>query len=101
MKKYGERVEKRHKTHPDRQAQLDLSNAVFAKQSRDEFFDEAYSIILWDFFEEWLKTEPHESKSREHLYNCAMALGSIKDRLIKIETRGANIPVIQGQKNEK
>ena len=47
-----------------------------------------------DLFVEWLKTDPHETKSREFLYSTAMGLGSVKERLISIETYGKNIPHI-------
>ena len=41
---------------------------------------------------QWLKTEPHETKSREFLYASAMALGSVKEKMIAFETYGKNVP---------
>jgi len=97
MEKYKESGEKRmtKKMHPDRLSQMALQEASFATDVRDKFFDSAYGDILVDFFMEWLKTEPHETKTREHLYACSMALGSVKEKLISIETKGRNIPVIE------
>ena len=63
---------------------------LFASRERTEFFDEAYGDILVDIFLTWLKTDPHENKTREYLYSTAMALGSVKEKLIAIETRGKN-----------
>jgi hypothetical protein len=103
MEKYRESGEKRmtKKVHPDRLAQIALQEAEFAAHTRNSFFDSAYGDILVDFFIEWLKTEPHESKSREHLYACSMALGSVKQKLISIETKGRNIPIMEslGEEN--
>jgi len=100
MKQYKETAEKRltNKVHPDRQAQLALANAKFSQQHREEFFTDAYGDILVDLFIQWLGTEPHESKSRDHLYHCAMALGSVKEKLIQIETYGGNLETIKESK---
>jgi hypothetical protein len=80
MEKYREAGDKRmtKKVHPDRLSQIALQEAKFAVDTRNNFFDSAYGDILVDFFVEWLKTEPHETKTREHLYACSMALGSVK-----------------------
>ena len=83
------------KVHPDRLSQIALAEAKFSTSTRNSFFDSAYGDILVDFFVEWLKTEPHETKTREHLYACSMALGSVKEKLISIETKGRNIPIIE------
>jgi hypothetical protein len=97
MEKYRESGDKRmtKKVHPDRLAQMALQDATFATDTRNSFFDSAYGDILVDFFLEWLKTEPHETKTREHLYACSMALGSVKEKLISIETKGRNIPIME------
>ena len=96
MDKYRKAAEKKltNKVHPDLLASQALVNSEFASREREEFFNGAYGDVLTDLFIEWLKTEPHESKSREFLYSTAMALGSVKERLIQIETYGANIPHI-------
>jgi len=101
MNKYKDAAEKRltGKVHPDRAAQLALANATFSKQHREEFFTDAYGDILVDLFIQWLNTEPHESKSRDHLYHCAMALGSIKEKMLQIETYGSNLGTIKENKN--
>jgi len=100
MKQYRENAEKRltNKVHPDRAAQLALSNAKFSQQHREEFFTDAYGEILVDLFLQWLSTEPHENKSRDHLYHCAMALGSVKEKMIQFETYGKNIQNLQETK---
>jgi len=97
MEKYREAGEKRmtKKMHPDRLSQIALQEAKFSADTRNSFFDSAYGDILVDFFLEWLKTEPHETKTREHLYACSMALGSVKEKLISIETKGRNIPIME------
>ena len=79
-----------YKANPFIDSQEALSSAMFAKKERDEFFTEAYSDILVDLFTQWLITEPHCTKEREYLYHVAMGLGSVKERLLKIETFGFN-----------
>ena len=96
MDKYRKAAEKKltQKVHPDIQASQALVNSEFAARERETFFNDAYGDVLTDLFIEWLKTEPHENKSREFLYSTAMALGSVKERLIQIETYGRNVPHI-------
>ena len=72
----------------------------FAARERDEFFDEVYGEVLVDFFIEWLKTEPHETKSREFLYSSALALGSVKEKMMSFEMYGKNVPHLQEDNNE-
>ena len=55
---------------------------------------------LVDFFIEWLKTEPHETKSREFLYSSALALGSVKEKMMSFEMYGKNVPHLQEDNNE-
>lgn len=104
MDKYKKTADKRlanprshgkHKIHPEILAQEAHTKGQFAARVTDEFFDEAYGEILVDYFLQWLKTEHHETKSREYLYHCAMALGSVKDKLIQMETLGKNIPTLK------
>ena len=96
MDKYRKAAEKKltQKVHPDTLAREALVNSEFASRERENFFNDAYGDVLTDLFVEWLKTEPHENKSREFLYSTAMALGSVKERLIQIETYGRNVPHI-------
>ena len=96
MNKYRKTAEKRltDKIHPDLLARQALVDSEFASREREEFFNGAYGEVLVDLFIEWLKTEPHETKSREFLYSTAMALGSVKEKLLHIETYGANVPHI-------
>jgi hypothetical protein len=84
-----------HKIHPEELARRAHTKGHFAAKERDEFFDEVYGEVLVDYFLEWLKTEPHETKSREFLYSSAMALGSVKEKMINFETYGKNIPHLQ------
>ena len=72
----------------------------FAAKERDEFFDEVYGEVLIDFFVEWLKTEPHETKSREFLYSSAMALGSVKQKMTDFEMYGKIIPYLTEDNND-
>ena len=112
MDKYRKTAEKKlgnkksygnHKIHPEELARLAHVKGHFAAKERTEFFDEVYGEVLIDYFIEWLKTDPHETKSREFLYSSAMALGSVKEKMINFETYGKNIPHIlednDGQNN--
>ena len=104
MEKYRQTAEKKlgntrshghHKVHPDELARQAHTKGTFATQEREQFFDEVYGEVLVDFFLEWLKTESHETKSREFLYSSAMALGSVKAKMISYEMYGKNVPHIQ------
>jgi hypothetical protein len=75
---------------PFRDAQVALAKAAFARQEQETFFNDAYVDILTELFVAWLRTEPHCQKEREYLYHSAMALGSVKEQLIKYQTYGAN-----------
>lgn len=79
-----------YKASPFAESQAALTRAVFASKEKDEFFTEAYADILVDLFTQWLQTEPHCTKEREYMYHVAMGLGSVKERLIRIETFGFN-----------
>ena len=109
MEKYRKTAEKKlgneksygnHKIHPEERARQSHVKGHFASRERDEFFDEVYGEVLIDFFLEWLKTEPHETKSREFLYSSAMALGSGKEKMMNFEMYGKNIPHLQEDNNE-
>ena len=97
MDKFKKTAEKRltNKVHPDLQAKQALVKAEFASREREEFFNDAYGEVLVDLFISWLQTDPHEAKSREFLYSTAMALGSVKEKLLHIETYGRNIPHLE------
>ena len=84
-----------YKVEPFRDAQVALGQAQFVQREREQFFNEAYSEILADLFVTWLKSEPHCNKEREYLYSVAMALGSVKEKLVGIETYGNNVKYIQ------
>jgi hypothetical protein len=84
-----------YKVEPFRDAQVALGQAQFVQREREQFFNEAYSEILSDLFVAWLKSEPHCTKEREYLYSVAMALGSVKEKLVGIETYGNNVKYIQ------
>ena len=93
MDKYRKPAEKKLKgMHPDVQAKEALVKASFASQEREKFFEEAYGELLVEYFINWLKTEPHENKTREFIYNSALALGDVKQKLIGYEVYGKNIP---------
>lgn len=85
----------KHKVHPEILAQQAHSKGEFASRVLDEFMTEAYGEILIDYFKAWLQTAPHEVKTREFLYSCAMGLGDVKHKLIQKETYGKNIPTIK------
>ena len=108
MDKYRQTAEKRlgnkksygnHKIHPDELARQAHVKGHFAVKEREDFFDEVYGEVLVDYFLEWLKTESHETKTREFLYSSAMALGSVKEKMINFEMYGKNIPHLQEDNN--
>lgn len=100
MEKYRKTAEKKLKgLHPDLQAKEALVRAEFSSRQREEFFEDAYGELLTEYFINWLKTDPHEVKTREFIYNSALALGDVKARLIQYETYGKNIPHIEDNKN--
>ena len=109
MDKYKATAEKRlsntksygnHKVHPEELARRAHVQGKFAARERDEFFDQVYGDILVEYFMQWLKTEPHETKSREFLYASAMALGSVKEKMIAFETYGKNVPHMKEDDSE-
>ena len=89
------------KIPPQELARIALVEGTFATKEREEFFDKAYGEILVDYFEAWLKTDPHETKAREFLYDCAMALGDVKSRLMMKETYGKNVPHLEEDPNQQ
>ena len=89
-----------HKIHPDVLARKAHVEAEFTSRVLDEFFMSSYGEILVEYFTQWLKTEPHETKTREFLYSCAMALGSVKEQLIRQELYGKNVPVMDEMKTK-
>ena len=62
----------------------------FAKKERDTFFDEAYGEIIFDLFTTWIQSNVDEKDLREHLYRQALAIGSVKEKMINYETFGKN-----------
>jgi hypothetical protein len=108
MDKYRQTAEKRlgntksyghHKIHPEELARQAHSKGAFSSQEREVFFDEVYGEVLVDYFLEWLKTESHETKTREFLYSSAMALGSVKAKMIGFEMYGRNVPIMEEDNN--
>ena len=105
MQKYRKGVEKKFSTdkkvHPAEADRRALVDAQFASDIRTEFMDKAYGEIMCDLFIEWLSTEFHEEKKREYIYNTALSLGSVKQRLISYETYGRNVPAIEKSRNQE
>lgn len=100
MEKYRKAGEKSlKKTHPDAVAKEALVNAAFASKERNEFFDNAYGELLVTYFMHWLKTDPHETKTREFIYNSALALGDVRQKLVEYETFGKNVEYL-GQEDK-
>ncbi len=94
MDKYRKAAEKKltGKTHPDLLAKEALVKAEFSSREREMFFEDAYGELLVEYFINWLKTDPHEQKTREFIYNSALALGDVKQKLIGYEVYGKNVP---------
>ncbi len=96
MEKYRQAAEKKLKgVHPDLIAKEALNRAEFSVRQREEFFHEAYGELLVEYFINWLSTEPHENKAREFIYNSALALGDVKQKLINYEIYGKNVPHLE------
>ena len=97
MEKYRKAAEKKlgGKVHPDTAAREALIKAEFSSRERENFFEDAYAQIMVDYYINWLSTEPHETKTREFIYNSALALGDVKARMIQFETYGKNIPLME------
>ena len=101
MEKYRKSAEKVLKgKHPDIVAKEALNKAEFSSRQREEFFEDAYGELLVQYFINWLKTDPHELKTREFIYNSALALGDVKQKLIGYETYGRNVPYMEEDNNE-
>jgi hypothetical protein len=66
---------------------------------KEQFFDHAFGEVLADLFLAWLKTEAHCVKEREFLYATALALGSVKGKLIDFSNLGKNTQYLQAQAN--
>ena len=99
MEKYRSSAEKKLKgQHPDLAAKEALVRAEFASRQREEFFDNVYGELLVEYFINWLKTDPHEVKTREFIYNSALALGDVKNRMVNYETYGKNVPHLEDNK---
>ena len=85
MDKYRSSAEKKLKgQHPDLAAKEALVRAEFSSRQREEFFDNVYGELLVEYFINWLKTDPHEVKTREFIYNSALALGDVKNRMVAL-----------------
>ena len=96
MEKYRGTAEKKLKgQHPDLQAKEALVRAEFSSRQREEFFDGVYGELLVEYFLNWLGTDPHEIKTREFIYNSALALGDVKNRMVQYETYGKNVPHLE------
>lgn len=89
-----------HETHPEVLAQQAHTRGEFASKVMDDFFTEAYGEVLVDLFTQWLRTQPHETKTREFLYSTAMGLGSVREKLIQMETYGRNVPTLKEMEKE-
>jgi hypothetical protein len=89
------------KIEPFKEAQTALLRSAFAKDEREQFFNLAYCEILSDLFAAWLRTEPHAVKERDFLYASAMALGSVKEKLVAYEKYGPNMEFIQQQQSQE
>lgn len=99
MDKFRKSAEKRldpKKVHPDVLAKEALVNAEFSSREREMFFENAYGDILVEYFVQWLKTDPHENKTREFIYNSALALGDVKAKMVQYEMYGRNVSYMEG-----
>jgi len=72
-----------------------LLNGTTSQRFRADFFDQVFIDILSSYFQAWLTSAPEEVKKREYLYQSAMALGTVKETLLGMETLGRNITTMQ------
>ena len=101
MDKYRQTAEKKLKgVHPDIIAKEALVKAEFSSREREHFFNEAFGELMTDYTVQMWKTEPHETKAREFIYSCILALGDVKSKLIQYETFGKNVPHMEDNTNE-
>ena len=102
MDKYRTTAEKKLKgQHPDIIAKEALNKAEFSSREREFFFNEAFGELMVEYYLQWLKTEPHETKAREFIYNSVLAMGDVKSRLISYETFGKNVPYMDTEDNDE
>ena len=100
MDKYRKTAEKKLKgVHPDLIAKEALVKAEFSSREREQFFEDAFGELMVEYYINWLRTDPHEVKTREFIYNSALALGDVKSKLIAYETFGKNIPHLEEDNN--
>jgi hypothetical protein len=72
-------------------AQRLLLNGETSTRFRQEFFDELFIESVSQLFDEWLQSSPEEVKKREYLYQVAMALGHVKNLLVRQEQLSLNV----------
>jgi hypothetical protein len=78
----------------------DIALGEFSRKEQTEFFNEAYGDILFEYFKAWLQTEYDDKGQRDYLYNCAMALGSVRGKLAQMSTLAGNIAYVNSQKED-
>ena len=98
---FGKKFQADNKKLPINEGQEALRRSQFASLEKERFFNDAYGDILSDLFVQWLKTNHHEKETREYIYATAMALGSVKQKLINIEQYGKNVPYMEGSNPPK
>lgn len=102
MEKYRKPAEKKLKgIHPDLKAKEALVRAEFSSREREEFFNEAFGELMVDYTMQLWSTDPHETKTREFIYSCVLALGDVKQKLISYETYGKNVPILEDNENAR
>jgi hypothetical protein len=90
---------KKEVVEPFGDAQAALLRGRFSEEMKTKFFTDVYVDILSDLFVAWLKTESHCQKEREFLYHTAMALGSVKAKMIEYEQFAKNVKFISDPTN--
>ena len=69
MDKYSKPAEKRLKgIHPDLKAKEALVRAEFTDRMKEEFFNEAFGELMFDYYIKFMETEPHEHPNTCLLY---------------------------------
>ena len=84
--------------NPENYQFKDITNGAFSSRERDEFFNEVYGDILYDYFVAWVSTSAEDTKQREFLYSACMSLGSIKAKMVAYETKAENIQYMNNNK---
>jgi len=85
----------------DRSERHAVSMGDFSNKEQTSFWNEAYGDILFDVFKAWLNTSHDDSGQREYLFNTAMALGQVREKLAGMSHVSNNIRYANSYKEDE